>query len=646
MSQTSSVPTSTDAVAKPVNRDIPSWAASAGLHLLLLLGMLSVTYEIGPNPLAKENLITSEVEEFDTKVEDYRFDTAMSPAIGNSVRTGEGSASSGVASTTVGTLVGGDVQRSVQRRIEEDLLVVGTAPVSDIPVLSEGMLSTSVETGGVAEKTGGVEGSLDRMTYEIMNSLRDRPTVVVWLFDESPSLKDRRGEITQRFQHIYGQLAALDPTHNDHLKTAIVGFGKDVHFYNNEPTNDIAEATRLVGEMPEDKSGIENVFTALGRVVEKYRRFRTGTNRHNVMIIGVTDERGDDLEQMEKVSAAAVQSGMKVYFVAHSSPFGRQKGYIHWNYDGFNDDIEIDQGPETVKMEVVDLPFWGVQGLDLSRMSSGLGPYHLTRICAETGGIYLITDDHRNGRFDFAVMRNYLPDYRPESVYLQDLKKNKAKLALVETSEKVKDFQQAKRRVNAPNLVFRADTDNALRTAATDAQKDVVAFELYVGEIVKMLEPGEKERAKIKEPRWRAAYDLSYGRALALSARTSGYNMLLASMKVSPKTFAKKDSNTWVLKPSKDIQAGPAVKKVVQKATEMLSRVVDEHAGTPWADLAARELREPMGWEWVEEKHDYEAMARAAANAENRKQVLFADENERKAAEKKKMQAERPKPRL
>jgi hypothetical protein len=351
---------------------------------------------------------------------------------------------------------------------------------------------------------------------------------------------------------------------------------------------------------------------------------------------------------MEKVSAAAVQTGMKVYFVAHSSPFGRQKGYIHWNYDGFNDDIEIDQGPETVRMEVVDLPFWGVQGLDLSRMSSGLGPYHLTRVCAETGGIYLITDDHRdrNGRFDFAVMRNYLPDYRPENVYLQDLKKNKAKLALVETAERVKDFQQSKRKVNAPNLVFRADNDNTLRAAATDAQKDVVAFELYVGEIVKMLEPGEKDRAKIKEPRWRAAYDLSYGRALALHARSQGYNMLLAQMKVSPKAFTKKDSNTWVLKPSKDIQAGPAVKKIVQKATDMLARVVDEHNGTPWADLAGRELREPMGWEWVEEKHDYEAMARAAANAENRKQVLFADENERKAAEKKKMQAERPKPRL
>ncbi len=258
----------------------------------------------------------------------------------------------------------------------------------------------------------------------------------------------------------------------------------------------------------------------------------------------------------------------------------------------------------------------------------------------------MITDDHRNGRYDFTVMRNYLPDYRPEQVYLQELKKNKTKLALVDTAERVKDFQQANRKVTAPNLTFKADTNNALLAATTDAQKDIVVFETYVADIVRKLEPGEKDRPKLKEPRWRAAYDLSYGRALALHARSQGYNVLLAQMKVNPKPFQKAGNNTWVLKPSKEITAGPPVKKEVQKAMEFLSRVVDEHRGTPWADLAERELREPMGWEWVEDHKDYEGMARAAANAANNKQVLFADEEEKKAAMKKKEQAARPKPRL
>lgn len=644
MSETSTVP-EVAPDAPPGNRQIPSWAASLGAHVLILLALGS--YKFATTADEPDNLIVAVAEDQQAAPElDYRFDATITDRIGNN---GDGSKTAG--SQAVAAVVSGNVQQAVQRRIEEEVLVIDSAPVSAIPQVAEGQLSTNIETRGTAERTGGVEGSLDRVTFEIINSLRERPTLVIWLFDESPSMKLRREQITTRFANIYGQLAALDPNQNQHLKTAVVGFGKDVHFYGAEPTNDVEEAKKLVMEMREDDSGIENIFTALGRVVERYKKFRTMTPRHNVMVILTTDERGDDLDQLEKVSASYVASGMKVFAIAHASPFGRQKGYVRWQYKDkngtFDEDVEIDQGPESIRQEVVDLPFWGATGVDLSRLSSGLGPYHLTRICAETGGLYLITDDHRSGRFDFAVMRNYLPDYRPESVYLQELKKNGAKRALVETAEKTRDFQASNKRVGVPALTFRADNDNAVRTAATNAQRQVVELEYLVNEVVKSLEPGEKDRPKVKEPRWRAAFDLAYGRALALQARAQGYNILMAQMKVAPRPFANKGSNTWNLKPSKDISAGPSVKKLVAKSTEYLSRVVDEHPGTPWADLAERELREPMGWEWQEERKDYEEMERRAQAAANQKQVLFADEDDpKKPGQKKPMMGPRQKPRL
>lgn len=645
MSETSAVTqVAPEEVAK--SREIPSWAASLGAHVAILLALGS--YKFATTAEEPDNLIVAVAEDMQAPPElDHRFDASITDRIGNN---GDGSKTAG--SQAVAAVVSGNVQQAVQRRIEEEVLVIDTAPVSAIPQFSEGQLATNVETHGTAERTGGVEGSLDRVTFEIINSLRERPTLVVWLFDESPSMKIRRDQITQRFANIYGQLAALDPNKNQHLKTAVVGFGKDVHFYGAEPTNDVEEAKKLVLEMKDDDAGIENIFTALGKVVDRYRRFKSMTPRHNVMVVLSTDERGDDLDQLEKVSASAVSAGIKVFTIAHASPFGRQKGYVRWQYKDkngtFDEDVEIDQGPESLRQEVVDLPFWGATGVDLSRMSSGLGPYHLTRICAETGGMYLITDDHRNGRFDFAVMRNYLPDYRPESVYKQEVMKNGAKRALVETAEKTRDFQSSNKRVGVPSLVFRADNDNALRTAAAAAQRQVVELEYLVNEVVKSLEPGEKDRPKVKELRWRAAFDLAYGRALALQARAQGYNILMAQMKVAPRPFNNKGSNTWNLKPSKDISAGPSVKKLVTKATEYLSRVVDEHPGTPWADLAERELREPMGWEWVEDKRDYEEMERrAAAAAADRKQVLFADEDDpKKAQQKKQMMGPRQKPRL
>jgi len=39
---------------------------------------------------------------------------------------------------------------------------------------------------------------------------------------------------------------------------------------------------------------------------------------------------------------------------------------------------------------------------------------------------------------------------------------------------------------------------------------------------------------------------------------------------------------------------------VSQQALMLLDRVVKEHPGTPWALLAAEEMRRPLGYAWVE----------------------------------------------
>jgi hypothetical protein len=287
------------------------------------------------------------------------------------------------------------------------------------------------------------------------------------------------------------------------------------------------------------------------------------------------------------------------------------------------------------------LPFWGVAGADLVRMTAGLGPYALTRLCAETQGVYLIAEDGGKGvRFDPAVMRNYLPDYRPIKFYMKDLQANRAKTVLVEAARKTLG-----ERTPTPEVIFRADTDAALRTELNDAQKPLAVLDYKLNEIVTLLEQGEKDRAKIKEPRWQAAFDTAYGRALAMRVRSFGYNMTLAQMKANPKTFTNKGDDTWELIASEEISSGVAVKKMAAKAQEYLERVVNQHQGTPWAKLAERELSKPMGWSWKPFRKDYPAMERAMAEAAKRR-VQFADEEEKKKAEKKKKMAEKPKPNL
>jgi hypothetical protein len=191
--------------------------------------------------------------------------------------------------------------------------------------------------------------------------------------------------------------------------------------------------------------------------------------------------------------------------------------------------------------------------------------------------------------------------------------------------------------VSAPTLRFRADTDNALRTEATEAQKLSATLTHSITQIITVLEQGEEDRANLTEPRWQAAFDLAMGRALALKARSLGYNIMMAQMKVAPREFAKQGNNTWLLKSSPKVETGPTIRKIVEKATMYLSRVVDDHPGTPFAYLAEIELQAKMGWTWKESFVNYAEVGRMRANSEAANRVLFLEEVDPKTGKKTKV---------
>jgi hypothetical protein len=65
-------------------------------------------------------------------------------------------------------------------------------------------------------------------------------------------------------------------------------------------------------------------------------------------------------------------------------------------------------------------------------------------------------------------------------------------------------------------------------------------------------------------------------------------------------TFEKEKNNTWTISPSEKIAVDSRLEKEANQARELLKNVVENHPGTPWALLAARELSNPIGWEWQE----------------------------------------------
>jgi len=565
--------------------EYPAWGVSLVLHLAILLLLGSLTHVT----LSQRETIISSVFD-DVNEETYKFDTIVVDQIGSQSDINMLSPSLAAAQQT-----GDNPQKQMRKQFEDELLKIDAPLTNVLPEPAEMEFVTAYDAHGDIVHTGGTEGAIDRLTFEIAGSLRQRKTLVIWLFDTSLSLHKRRNEIADRFANVYRQLGLLDVGAERALQTAVASYGERTNILTKEPVANVDEVAEAIRKIPPDPKGTENVFAAVRTVASKWLTHRTKLRR-NVMIIIVTDERGDDYLRVEETVHNLAKFGIRVYCVGNASLFGREKDYVLWEYaDGFKEELPVDRGPETVRAERLRLPFWGgTNSRKLQRMSAGYGPYALTRLCMETGGVFFVADES-NARFDPAVMRDYRPDYRPIRDYVKDLQNNQTKMALVRAADKTRVEQ-----LRPLQLEFRADNDNILRRQINEAQKPAAEFDDKLQEMLNILAQGEKDRPQVQEPRWRAGYDLAMGRVMAMRARAFGYNRVLAEMKSDPKTFQKKGSNWWNLQPSREITAGSDIRKLAQKAIEYLTRVIDEHPGTPWAMLAKRELEQPLGWAWVE----------------------------------------------
>lgn len=628
------------------SREVPAWAVSLAVHLVVLGLLWTIALD---REVILDSRIDSEIVEIDPEA--LAFST-MEDRVGS-----DSSENLLSPSQSAAKFIGRDPQKEIEKQIEEVDSFAPQLPVNRVeePPVSE--LLAEVDTFGATEDVGGTEGAIDRLVYEIENSLKERKTLVIWLFDASQSLNERREQIARRFENIYAQLRQRNDDVHKALKTAVVSYGEQTEFLTSEPVDDPQEAVAAARRIIPDESGREYVFTAVLEVVGKWRNrllsYRShGQLRRNVMMIIVTDERGDDYAGrggkqylfLERVIAQTRRMGIKVYCVGNAAVFGREKGYVTFREeDGYVwNNVPVDQGPETVRPERLQLPFWTARSADVERMTAAYGPYALTRLCAATGGLYLITEHSRSRfKFDPAVMRNYAPDYRPIPEYDQELMNNPAKRALVEVAT-----MTMKRSIPQPQRTFQASNDNVLRQQITQAQRPFADLEYHLDELLAPLAAAEKARAQIAEPRWRAGFDLAMGRLLAMKVRAFGYNSVLAEMSRSPKEFQRKGSNMWRLVPSHEIDGyEPKVRQFARQAKMYLERVLNEHPGTPWAVLAEHELSIPMGWEWREG-----TMRIAQNNRGNRNNdpgiQLAEDEQRRRERMRKKQSKPRQMPKL
>lgn len=456
------------------------------------------------------------------------------------------------------------------------------------------------------------EEAIKLVTNLISESVDYKPTLVVWLLDQSASDHANIVDLGEQLSAPYAELTKAQPAESDELLTAVVTFGEKVEFTIDPPTADSARVIEAMTQIKVDESAKEMTFSAVKAAVEKFLPFRTKQGREVILIV-VTDEAGDDAEMVDSVVSVPRRRGIPVYVLGVPAPFGRSAGMAQTveaaaDYRPSGAWQPIRQGPESRQAERIQLGFWGGAN-DLNLLESGFGPFGLERLAVTSGGRFLALRPSGGSfssgygsqwpapnvpRFDPQKMRRYAPDNTTREEYQKILDGNAACRALTDAA-RLSELEL----LAFPDQQFVKQSEAQLTTLLGKAQQVAAKLEPAIIELHETLKKGEKDREKLTSPRWQAGFDLAMGRACAARARIEGYNAMLAAIKRG-RNFENASSNTWVLESADTIEASTALKRLVDDAKKYLQRVATDHPGTPWALIAERELMMPIGWKWSE----------------------------------------------
>ena len=370
-------------------------------------------------------------------------------------------------------------------------------------------------------------------------------------------------------------------------------------------------------------------MAAVLQVLNRYALRAKGRLR----IVIWTDESGDDTSLLEEAIGACRKSNTVVHVVGPSSVLGTDRGLQPYTDQatGYSFMLPVTRGPDTCFQERLLLPYWFDSSADAGiyngfmvaeglpwyggalreRLMSGVGPYALTRLALQTGGTFTILDrPGESSPFDLAAMQGYFPDYGNAIEIMQQLRESPFRSAIMRAVEATyRPINLAPPRMRFPMVRSELYTFTeyqpympppAFRHQLTANIAEQVAL---VGTSAKLIEEslrnfGEEdwESSYAAEPsaRWRAWYDLTHGRLLAMSIRHQEY-LATCKLVMTPGNLSA-ETNAIQFGPGQELLSGNAeLSRRREKAKELLNRCVSSNQGTPWAMLANWELQVPMG---------------------------------------------------
>ncbi len=318
-------------------------------------------------------------------------------------------------------------------------------------------------------------GALATVTSSIQRELEAGDTLVVWLVDASISLENDRRLMAQHMESFYRSIGAFDVNDRrdgSRLMNAIVAFGAGAEQILEPREFGIRVCSKLT-EIPVDATGLENVMTTVRTAVQRYRGPR---RRDRMMIVIITDESGDDVDQLEPTIQFCRDYSVPVHVIGPSAVFGAERGSHAWTEPATGDTylLPVKRGPDTALPERAWLPYWhesdlppwrnqgvvsasGTEwygGAYRERLVTCFGPYPLTRLALETGGSFTMLDreaDRSHYRLD--DMREYMPEYTSVEDYRHTLAERPLRALLASVAEMTMQPQVAETLLPPP-MVF------------------------------------------------------------------------------------------------------------------------------------------------------------------------------------------------
>jgi hypothetical protein len=585
---------------------VPALMMSLTIHGLLLVGLAFAGYQAHQESgrAFQSGLVADNVVRADTLYQnlDQPADPpspvpaagSFAPNLASTITSAPSSAGSVPVSAASAADTGG---------IAPELVKLDVQRATEVVVPTATMLSRTVSIrGSGAELVGAVEGAVDRIAIEIVRRLEQGRTLVVWAFDASGSLQAERQRLGKHIDTVYTHITQLDDKQlstDSGLLTMVYGFGQSRRAMLSEPTAERSEIEGAINNVPADTTGVETTFTTVGEIVTRWGRFKDSHGRrYRTMIIVVTDEVGDDEDRLEDAITVAKRANVPVYVLGSQAVFGRSEGYVDYVdpktkyvFRG----VPVRQGPESAMLEQIRLPFW-YDGPQFEIVEAGFGPFALSRLASATGGIYFVTRfEKRRMGFDPARMREYEPDWVPRLAYESQIARSPLRQAVINAAQITQQrLPQMPTRyfppADAPEFKELMSLSQGL------AERTAYTVDEALGPITSVSQLRDRETSR----RWQAHYDLIRGRLLAMKVRCYEYNFACARMKKDPPKFTNPKFNAWRLEPDSEIRYSDKAVAAAREAKALLTRVVDEHAATPWALLAQRELKDPFGFKWVE----------------------------------------------